>query len=648
MKLFRALLAVPIIFAAAFAFADEPVLITCEPAFGLHATTGEPLVVTLQNLSGDVRGVLTVSGDGGATHFAVDLPRGSTKRIFTYGTGAFDGKTVKFDAPHVNVALRYRPAMGTAPIVGQLLMISDTPGLGSYLRRTSSKDDEQGVVGNCAPADLPDRSAAYAGLTAIILGPGSERMSNSVADAIERFVVNGGALILTGGANQAIVTNPRWARIFPLKTLRQLNVSADSPNNSVFHSSISGPYTMLTGDPVDGTRVRARIGSNPLVSERGVGLGKVVFIGIDPNEKPFSGWEGRSAFFGKYTGNTDFVSAHSFRQYLEQSVGDQYDYSGSGLPTTSTWPAGRSGIAAPTAPLAAAVPLNANSDPFHVKLPSTERIFSILGLYFLAVVPLNFLILKKLKRGEWAWYSAPLVSLVFAGVLFKSAQALYGFTTSTSTGGAIVWSESAHTGTFLGYTKLFIAHSGTYDLGLANVEQIGSDSREYDYSGRPKDTAFDIWDNGRELQVPDANVGNLTYRGLSYRQSLSNKSMLQTKFLSATPSRVKVNVTNTTHWLMHSLTLWNGAQGGAIGDLSPGQSKTLTVQFMKRDQNTAYGDADVRALAFRLGQIVITASNVEGFRPGPQLGSEVPGMTQIGLIQIVDRPLAASSNAVVQ
>ena len=68
-------------------------------------------------------------------------------------------------------------------------------------------------------------------------------------------------------------------------------------------------------------------------------------------------------------------------------------------------------------------------------LPPASQMLMVLAIYFVVVVPVNFLVLKKLGRGEWAWFTAPIISLIFAGVLFSRAQNLYSAKMSTASAG---------------------------------------------------------------------------------------------------------------------------------------------------------------------------------------------------------------------
>ena len=124
------------------------------------------------------------------------------------------------------------------------------------------------------------------------------------------------------------------------------------------------------------------------------------------------------------------------------------------------------------------------ADPFNTKLPPTTKVLWILCTYFVVIIPINFLLLKKLKRGEWAWFTAPVISLSFAGAFFAAASDLYSAKLSTATQGLLVATAHTPETLFFGKSQLFFPRGGEYDLKLQNLDSLGAGQGDpYDYSG---------------------------------------------------------------------------------------------------------------------------------------------------------------------
>jgi hypothetical protein len=59
-------------------------------------------------------------------------------------------------------------------------------------------------------------------------------------------------------------------------------------------------------------------------------------------------------------------------------------------------------------------------------LPTPGTVMLYLGLYILAIGPVNYVVLGRFKRREWAWVSVPLIILLFCGVGYISSFRLRG------------------------------------------------------------------------------------------------------------------------------------------------------------------------------------------------------------------------------
>src|SRR5205085_5045297 len=59
-------------------------------------------------------------------------------------------------------------------------------------------------------------------------------------------------------------------------------------------------------------------------------------------------------------------------------------------------------------------------------LPSVGVLFCFLVGYILVIGPLNYLLLRRLRRLEWAWLTVPLTVLIFAGGLYVVGFGLRG------------------------------------------------------------------------------------------------------------------------------------------------------------------------------------------------------------------------------
>ena len=607
------------------AFAADPVVIEGEPVFdGLNFAGRVPVMITLTNKSSDLRATLSVQTNLHSLNYPVELPAGSKKRILTYPTNSFGQieYTLSGRGIHETFKIDLPPPSQAA---GRLLAITDNPGSATFIRRNESAQKESVMQdGYCKAENAPDRSSGYASLTAVLLGAGSERLSNESVAALKQFVLKGGDLIFTGGASNASTSDPRWSDMLAVSDLHRENRRAQSGWDVFAGSTPEGTYTASIGKPVNGAKVTASVDGFALAVSRPFGLGRTSYLAIDPTEPPFNRWDGRAALFSKLWSATDSIQS---RSYLAAMGGENPNQVGG-------TPGGFTGI-------------NRGVDatnPFSFKLPETSRIFSVLGLYFIVVIPVNFLILRKLKRGELAWFTAPMISLLFAGILFKQAQGLYAFQTSTANSGVMIFHDAVPEGTYVGRTQFFIAQSGVYDLNLKDTETIGpaNDTDYYpSYNRQRNDETIETVDNGRDLNVPNLAARNLAFRQLSISQRLPGNNRLKIVSSKLPNGKYRLRITNPTSFTFSDMVVFSGSRVTGLEATVPGQTHIVDVSIGAPD--TAKGQLgstnmisnDIRTAIERTGQIAVY-SKVKGFRPGPQIGREVETASLIQHLQFVN------------
>jgi len=421
-----------------------------------------------------------------------------------------------------------------------------------------------------------------------------------------------------------------------------------------------------------------------LSADRTFGLGKITYLAFNPFELPLAKWNGRKQALTKTLhlvdnfrgaailqqfagGNNDSYGSSSLTQYITTtttttvkngktstvtSTSTSYGSPGRGSTSYSTTSSSKgvktmisttmvpAGYGAPVA-YAGGPPLGTapaggydTSDPFSTTLPPTSKVFTLLGAYFVVVVPLNFLILRKFKRGELAWFTAPIISLGFAGALFASAGDLYSAKMSSAAQGLLVGQEGIADGMFIGKSQLFVPRAGSYDLKMKGVDSLGilSASRDF-YGGRgqEEDTSdLNPQDTG-EITIPEMHANNLAFREIAYRQRVPVSDWFSIEFRKDGKNKGVATVRNTGPYVLdHASVVTGGAEVPLTAPLQPGESKIVTV-IPQPDTGANSGESDLKVLLNRNRGAALTGSIV-GLQPGPQLGKPVQGRTAIQMI----------------
>ena len=597
-----------------------------------------PLMVEVANSGPDARGVLKVSADDKVVLYPIDLPRGSRKRLVTYPPGSLSSEVHCFlqtDQGKVDktVAIRNRVVDGR-----NVLLFTDVPGEMAFL--VDPHAVAQGGAGAsgqqsaptlvdcyCKPGDGPTRAIGYMGISTIVLGAGSERLTDGEVAAIRLWMTTGGTVCFVGGVSSPVLSDRRWADVIPIRNARL----AELPHSAVLQGLGAGAVPTLSvtsGDPVEGGTAKMD-GSILVWSDKPHGYGKAIYLSFNPFEAPMNTWDGRRVALTKILRSPETQASETFLS----------GYAGT-FDLQSPPP---SGVAPPAGGASGGVsmaisPSSIREDPFSMKLPPTIRIAGILFGYLILVVPVNFLVLKKMKRGEMAWITAPVISLAFATVLFQSSRSLYAAKMSTVSDGVVVAQEGDSEGIYYGYSQMFIPRAGSYDLGLSDVDSIGlSEDSGSGYGGYG---SYDSSDENRDLEpvdvgeikVPALQAHNLSFEKISYRQRVSLARGLHLRLTADGPDGAQCEVANTGSYELRQAQLAVGRTLKSIGDLKPGEHKSVSVSFVQPEKKKDdIGSFDIRLFTARRRRVALTGQ-LEGFRPGPQIGQDVPGRSGVQFV----------------
>jgi hypothetical protein len=619
------------------AFGADALSMEIDPAFeGYTPSYGTlPVAVLLRNTGADARGVVRVSGENFQMDYPIELPRGTRKRLLTYPSVDYSGLRYMLLTDRGTVLKSFAPNAPTSDASQTVLLIDDASGVLSFLRGAKtgriprgdySSSDSQGSVQDAytTPDNAPTRAVAYANLSAIVLGTGSERLSTEAVDALKLFTLSGGTLVFVGGASSAVLGDPRWKEVLPVHDLHVSTIE----HSRVLQTLGEGtppPVSVTSGTPVSGAEIR-KDGSTLMTAERGFGIGKVVFLAFNPLEPPLSKWDGRRNTMSKTMRLIDSIRTTNF---LNQFHPNPNEY--------PTMPGGAVMISSPTgyhsmSGISSGLP-SASSDPFSTKLPPTERVFLLLGAYFVVVVPLNFLVLRKLKRGELAWVTAPIISLGFASAFFASAQGLYSAKMSTASQGILLAQQGLDEGLFVGQSQLFIPRSGTYDLKVQGLDSLGvmPASQMYYYGGNNDQSSADLnpVDVG-EIKIPEMQASNLAFKRVEYRQKVPIGKWFSISVNRTSANKGTCTIRNDSAYELGSATLYAGDAQYHLDKIAAGQSKTVPYDATYvADQGVSPSSDFTQFLARNREFAVVGLLN--GYRPGPQLGTQVDSRTSVKL-----------------
>lgn len=508
-----------------------------------------PIIVSARNDGPPVEGEIRVtvgSEAAGATVYSapISLPTQSDKRVALYvHLPPFAGDlTVQLVSDESPVARATTNALNLIPRDDLLYgVVSPDPGGLAFLE-TVTGSRASADVAFLDLADLPDVSVAWNALDVLVLDDtDTSRLSAGQLDALRAWVENGGQLVVTGGPGGPI-TSAGLTDLLPVRVGGVESV-ADLPALSDFAGTpitSPGPYAITRSTLSRGEMLIHQDGL-PLLARDDLGLGSVTFLALDPKLAPLAGWTGQQALWGEIAG---------------------------GVPDRAPWANGiQDGYAAAQA---------VSSIP-GLRLPSAAQLVLFLFIYTLIIGPVNFLVLRRLKRPELAWITVPALVLLFSAITYFTSFGTRGDTAvlnEMSIAYGSVEAERVRTQTIAG---LYSPRRGQYDLALP-----------YDATAFPFTQGFGALLGASNLDAI-VRAGDLALRGIRTDTSelatfiadahLPRPPLTGTARLVDGGAALEVTIRNQGESTLENGVLVYGQQQQSLGNVSPGEERTVRLSL---------------------------------------------------------------------
>ncbi len=402
-KLFALLIVSLLITLPALAQEQTLITLTAEVGFDSYFRDGQwlPVSIHLTNAGDDVSGRLVVrpetSGSGITNTYStpVTLPRGGDQTALLYITARGFTTQVRVELIEDSGVVVAQTTANARSIQNQdrLHVVVTESAVGSIDLNAIKTGIYNAYQANWGVAQIPDRAAALDAVDLLLFNEvDTGALSAAQRVAIRDWVTSGGHLVVTGGANWQ-ATSAGLVDLLPLtpqnsdtvETLAPLadwlNVaSADLAEQAIISlGDLSADATVLVG------------GDQPLIVRRAQGGGTVDYLTMNPTDAPLRGWGG---------------------------VGDLWFALASSRSAQPSWTNGVLDWESATR----AVEILPGYDPLPDILPLCGFLVAYIGL----IGPLNYLILSRINRREWAWLTIPVCIIAFSALAWFLGANLRG------------------------------------------------------------------------------------------------------------------------------------------------------------------------------------------------------------------------------
>ncbi len=509
------------------------------------------IVVDLVNEGPAVTGEIRLTGGSqGRTRYAipVELPTGSNKRVTLYAQPspfrstfdltlvAADGSQVATDSLKVVNRDAFSSLVGVVAERPQGLL----PGLRAALSATPQAQGQPPTVVTLGPTDLPARVEGWGPLDRLIWQDVAiTELTSAQLEALRGWVAGGGRLVLLGGTSGTAAVNGLPDELLPFRPTATVDMAPVDlavlvgalPDGAAPVPSLAG--TLTRGRPL------ARSGDLVTAASEAYGRGSVTLIGFDPA----TAWLANSS-----------AGTVLWRGTLPSTGGAQ-----------QTNPANL----VDDSQLVQALSFLPSLD-----LPPIDLLIGLVVLYVLLIGPLNYLVLKRLDRREYAWISMPSLVLVFSVASYGLGVSLHGTDTIVNELAIVRGSAGTDVGRAQVYFGVFSPSRRAFDLTIGGPVLVTSPLSEY--SQTASQAGLDVVQGdtprvrGLEVSVADLRA---------FRGELSATAPRVDADLHLDGSTVKGSVTNRSERTLEHPAVVLGASVVRLDDLAPGASAQVSFSI---------------------------------------------------------------------
>ena len=511
-----------------------------------------PVQVTVANdgpgFEGDVR-VVTRSPGGPSVAYGerVELPTRSRKLVRLLAPAPASARELRVELlsdsreiAHGDGAVRL---LGASEFLVGVLANDDVPpaGLGS-LRRGGGPVS----LARIGLADLPTDAVALQALDAILVrSRPAGRLGGEQRTALRAWIEAGGQLVVAGG--------PGWRR--SVDGLEDLLPVEDLATAEVGHLRALGRYAvgapadgavlLAAGSPTSSARVILSQDGVPLIVERWLGQGRVTFLAGDPSLEPFRAWPGAEGLWQRV-----LVGGRPLFPPLDDSGAGSFELE----------------VRAVLAQL------------MDLGLPSPVWLAAFLLAYVVCVGPLQYGLLRRIDRREWAWIGFPALALGFAGLAYVGGGRLRGLDVRSGAVAIVRAAPDAETALIDTWVGLVTPARRSYALAFVD----GAAPRVLpSVGGLAGDTPLVLSAHGGPplrgpTRLPDLRLDARTLQAFHSRAFGPSPTPARAE-IRATSGRLEGLVTNVGPDRLEDALVLAAGESLMLGDIAPGESRPVSL-----------------------------------------------------------------------
>ncbi len=506
------------------------------------------IAVTVANDGPAITGELRINGGAqGRTRFGlpVDLPTGSRKSLEMYAQPPAFGQTIDVSLVTAGGTAATAKVAYTVPDNAQLVVgvLAEKPApVVAALRLPPSINGTPTIIVQLTVDDLPGRVEAWDPIDRLIWQDvDSSTLSKDQLEAMRGWLAGGGRLTIVGGTSGASSLAKLPDDLLPYRPRATTDISPQALQDLV--GPITSTVQAIPAMTADRSTVRGRIlaasGDQVIAAEETFGSGAVTLLGVDPT--------------GDWLARTPASDAVWNRIVPPRALGVQL-------------------VSGDDSQL-----LNALNTLPSLALPPIGGLLILLFGYILLVGPVNYLLLRRLDRREWAWVTMPFLVVGFAAAAYLYGNTLRGGQVIINSVAIVRGAPDTTAATAVAYVGVFSPTREIYQLeipGGALLSPPTSGDMLSGFDGTQNGGALDIL-QGDTARVRDLAVGYGALRAVRAEVPIAGPELSATLRLEG--DRLKGTVTNKSTLTLEKPAVVVGGSVAVLADLAPGASQVIDL-----------------------------------------------------------------------
>jgi hypothetical protein len=526
------------------AVAAEGFSMTARALLQGHVRTGSwfAVAVEAENAGPTVTGELRISGGvDSRTRFGtpVELATGSRKQYVLYAQPpSFGGNMTVQLVSGSSVLAEAKVAIAVHDqlqlVVG---VVSENPAkIVGELDLLPSQNLTTPTIIPLSPGDLPERIQAWSVLDRLVWQDAdATQLTPGQLAALRTWVAGGGRLVIIGGTAGADALTGFPDELLPYRPTGTLDIDP-SVLRSVLGTIPTGATTLTAyaGDLIAG-RILATSGDRVVAADRRYGAGSVTLLGFDPT----TSWIAAG----------DTVDTPLWRRLLPARTGGIVS-----LSDDSTI-------------------VSAVSNLPSLALPPIGGLLVLLFGYILLVGPVNYLVLRRLDRREWAWITVPALIAVFTVGSFGIGALLRGSDVIVHEVAIVRGAAGTDQATVQSYLGIFSPSRATFQVRVPGDALLAAPMNG-DIFGTGTTAALDVL-QGNPSRIRDLSVGFGSLR--TVRAEGGALGPVVEGSLRLEDGRILGTVTNKSDRVLLAPAVVLGSSAVRLKDLAPGGTAEVNL-----------------------------------------------------------------------